>query len=825
MKRFLALVLTAVLLLGCVPGALAAKKDTNTDATALRDSEWTWFYLPSTVPEGLLVDISRPKSIQMYQTVHSGEYGYEEYADSITLEFVSGDEALRDAIQIGETEVGVYEHGQHYGAYDSTKKAPGYYVDLDRIQEPGRAVFHFTCESEHLIYEKDVTLRILSWEEYPLFTTGGTDEKVITLSKGDQMSESQMRQALLNLRTEEIANQIRQGDEEMYNGVSMYPELYDKATGEYVPCGDYAVGANNNTESGAPVDRLFSPWQGYMGYWFKDYGVYEVRADIHMGNIRTEAKATLAVLPYRISCPAAIAPGAVAQVSVTDAEPDSGRTFTLEVTGEGVTLDAEAGTLTADENAENGTGFMMTATPSDGGYPVTLSGVIANGALGGEKFKLIQAEEGLTLPLISDEDGKYQSGQTHTNRYLSTTADDSAAYMIQEIAAYYEMEEFLDREEDALRILKDEISLEGVDVTEDVTEQVNGRPARIVLGMIRPGDEPDYYMGMLGMAINRHLVLFRVFSYCGNGGTTENLPPVTLSDMLGIAEQVAFDPSQATITTADGALTVAAKNGEQALTAGRRIQYTAAFANPDRVNKKAKNDTVEWSVADAETGEAPEGIKIDKNGNLSADAKIAVVKKVLVQASSPIFHTSATAEVTVIPQVKKITVEPAELFFYVGTDTVQTVRAVLDPDTVPPIGITWTPSKKDVLEITAADDGTAQIRALAAGKYNVNVKEPGGKACQLRVSIVEPVTAVTLALKGKAKPGQTVTIAVTLEPKNAGNKGLEWAIDADESVATINDKGQMRIAKEAQAGTEITVTCRALGAPEPVEEKLVVTVE
>ena len=35
----------------------------------------------------------------------------------------------------------------------------------------------------------------------------------------------------------------------------------------------------------------------------------------------------------------------------------------------------------------------------------------------------------------------------------------------------------------------------------------------------------------------------------------------------------------------------------------------------------------------------------------------------------------------------------------------------------------------------------------------------------------------------------------------------------------------MKITKEAQPGTEITVTCRALGAPEPVEEKLVVTVE
>ena len=819
MKRMLVLLLTAALLLGFVPGAMAAK-DTNVDAYNLNDSQWTWFYLPSTVPEELLNGRQSPEGIDMYQTSYSGEYGYNEYADSITVEFVSGDEALRDAIQIAETEVPVYEKDQYTG----TKKGPGYYVDFDRITEPGRAVFHFTCESEHLKYEKDVTLRILSWEEYPLVTRKGAENAVITLGKGDQVSPDRINGALIDVHADEIANAIRQEGEELHAGVSIYPEFYDKETGEYVQCGYYAVGATNNEESGAPIDRLFSPWQGDLGYVFKEYGVYDVRAGVSMGNIRTEATATVAVLPYRVSCPGAIAPGAAAQVSVTDEEPDSGRTFTLEASGEGITLDQEAGTLTADENAENGTRFTVTATPSDGGYPVVMSGVIADGALGGEKFKLVQAYEGFTLPLLSDEDGKYQSGQTHSNRYLSIPADDNAAYKLQQDAVLYEQEEFLDREEDARRALEG-MSMEGIDITEDVTEAVNGRPARIVLGKIHPSDGPEYYIGVLAMAVNRYILQFTAYSYTGNGGAPENLPPVTKNDMLLIAEQVQFDPAQASITSEDGAITVAAKNGEQTLSGGKRIQFTAAFANPDRVNKKAKNDTVEWSVEDAETGEAPESIKIDKNGNLSADAKLAEVKKVLVKASSPIFHTETAAEVTVIPQVKKLTTDPAELFFYVGTDTAQTVRAVLEPDTVPPIGITWTPAKQDVLEITAGEDGTASIRALAAGKFNVAVKEPGGKNCQLKVSVVEPVTAVTLSVKGKSKPGQTVTIAAALEPKNPGNKALEWTTDADESVATINAKGQLKIAKEAQPGTEITVTCRALGAPEPIEEKITVTVE
>ena len=70
-----------------------------------------------------------------------------------------------------------------------------------------------------------------------------------------------------------------------------------------------------------------------------------------------------------------------------------------------------------------------------------------------------------------------------------------------------------------------------------------------------------------------------------------------------------------------------------------------------------------------------------------------------------------------------------------------------------------------------------------------------------------------------------MTVSAALEPKKAGNKNLEWSLDVDETVATINAKGQVKIAKEAAAGTVITVTCKALGAPEPVVSTLAITVE
>ena len=105
---------------------------------------------------------------------------------------------------------------------------------------------------------------------------------------------------------------------------------------------------------------------------------------------------------------------------------------------------------------------------------------------------------------------------------------------------------------------------------------------------------------------------------------------------------------------------------------------------------------------------------------------------------------------------------------------------------------------------------------MAAGKISIDVKEPGGKQAKLAVNVGEPVTALTLTAKGAAKPGGNVTVSAATEPKNPGNKTLEWALNVGEDIAVINDKGQVKISKEAPLGTKITVTCKALGAPEPV---------
>ena len=149
----------------------------------------------------------------------------------------------------------------------------------------------------------------------------------------------------------------------------------------------------------------------------------------------------------------------------------------------------------------------------------------------------------------------------------------------------------------------------------------------------------------------------------------------------------------------------------------------------------------------------------------------------------------------------------------------------MDPETVPAVGLTWSAGRKEIVEIAAADDGTAVITPLKAGKVTVTVRAPGGKSAKLKVSTVDPVTGLELTVKGTPKAGKAVTVSAALEPKNAGNQALEWSLDVGEDVASITGKGQVRIAKTAPAGTVITVTCRALGAPEPIEKTIGITVE
>ena len=812
--RRLALFLAAVMVLGCVSAAQAAKS-TKCTTGSLSGLEEEWYYLPDTVPENYLVTNG---TRAIYLSPENGGDG--EYASSITAEFVSGDEWLKEALTIQETREYIWENEQ-----SKEITVPGYFLDFGKVKAPGQAVFHITAESEKYLLERDCTFRVLSWEEHPLFAVH-EDRKSLVLKKDDVKSGQALMDGYFEDHSGEIAAQAFQLENK--SALDYYASIMDPETDQPLEMDDFFVGATNNTEPKTDVVRVYSPYSAGFSYYFQGYGTWLAKDYVHFGNVRCDLERTVAVLPYSLNGGSAVAPGATVKVEVKDEEENSGRTFTLTLEGEGVTLDEAEGTLTAAEDTATGTGYALTATPSDGGLPVTVYGKVAMGLMSAEAYKAEYMTEGFSVPVPEDET-RFIRGQNGRENFFSVQTENEADpyYIYLDYRVYNALESFAEDEESAAEVLElamNNMEISGPEEVEDETVQIDGHPARLLV-MRAPSSRTDFSVGGIFYVRNNRVLRIRIASTAQNSTTWEDLPRVTMADMEKLAESISYDPSRASITVQDGEITLSAKDDASVVSGGKKLKLTAAFANPDRVNKKAKNDGLEWSVIDVNTREAPENVTVDKNGSLSVGAKLAEVLNLEVRASSAVFHTQASYPVTAIPAAKKLTVDPAELYFYVGTDTPQSLKALPEPETVPPLGITWTASKKDIVEITAGEDGTAEIKPLAAGKITVTAKEPGGKSGKASVSIVEPVTGLELTMKGKAQAGKTVTLTAALEPKKAGNKNLEWSVDVDEAVASITAKGQLKIAKTAEAGTEITVTCKALGAPEPIVKTLKVTVE
>ena len=347
--------------------------------------------------------------------------------------------------------------------------------------------------------------------------------------------------------------------------------------------------------------------------------------------------------------------------------------------------------------------------------------------------------------------------------------------------------------------------------------EIDGHPAALVILNVAMNDGSNVSLGKIYYLRNSMGASVDVYSFMED-------TPVTMDDLKLVASKMGYDETKAPIIQADTVLSISCKGDPVAVTAGKNVQFKSAFANPETVNKKNKNDAVTWSVAKADTGEAVEGVSVDAKGQLKVDKTLSAPVDLRVKVASELFGTSATYNISAMPVVSKVTLDPAELFFYVGTEDSQTVKASLEPATVPPVGLTWTAVKNGIVEITPVEDGVVSIKPLAAGKTDIAVKEPGGKNAKLTVNVVAPVESVELKMNGKPKAGGKVNIAAALAPKNVGNKAVQWSLDVGEEIATINEKGQLTISKTAPSGTKITVTCTALGAPSPVVDAVVIEV-
>lgn len=298
---------------------------------------------------------------------------------------------------------------------------------------------------------------------------------------------------------------------------------------------------------------------------------------------------------------------------------------------------------------------------------------------------------------------------------------------------------------------------------------------------------------------------------------------VDLGDLAFLASHFGYDESEAPMTAADAAVTVTAEGGAASVSAGGKLKFTASFENPNKVNAKLKNNGITWQVTEADTGETPSYAKIS-NGTLSVNKSLDRAVELEVTAVSAYYGTSGTCPITVWPALKGLAADPAELVFYTGSFHPTTLSVTADPAVLTLEGCAFSVSKAGIVEITDNGDGTAAVSPVASGKTDI-VARAGGKTLKIKVLVADPVTAVEITHKGKNVPGGIMDFSGRLTPARPAVPDVLWAVDADESIAVISEKGRLKISKDAPAGTVITVTCTALGAPEPVSAACEITVE
>lgn len=780
LKRIFCFVLCLTLAAGCAGMASAAGKvRKGIEINDLGDITDDWYYVTDTVPDGYL----NQEKISLRIYTNDGTDLDPEDAETCEITFKSGEERLKDALVAEKDENGIW-----YA-----------YVDNNALTVPGKAVFHFVAESPSFLYERDFTINVLDWNEYPLLVVEH-EHPVIDATLGQVIKDEELMAGIGQLNTSEIFNKVLKLKTRSW-----------MSSDYFIPRTNYAI-----EYSGNALERVYagSFLESRYDTAVRDYGDHEIQLTYFKGNIKATFPMTISVRGYNITASRSITQGADISYSVNGTT--EGRSFTWSVEGEGATIDPESGVLTVSNDAPAGTVFTVTAT-ADNGDTVSVREFYAgaDSLFDGVTFSQISAE-GFQVPAPTGISWNMSSNSYYQNEIFTAFGFTEQGIQVV-IDAYYDEPtsalHFAENPEVArAEIQKDLNNYAKVDAdAEQEIIELDGHP----VGLVTFSDTSwgqTYNVGALVYLRNNRDLRLRAYTQVYDGQTAR----VTLNDMKQLAYKLSYDENQAPLSAAKAKFTVSGKDGISMVSAGKNLQMEATFENADLINKKEKNDGIDWSVANAENGEENPAATIARNGQLKIDKSLEAPVNLTVKGVSSIFGTEATFDVYAIPAVSKVMTEPSELFFYVGTENPQTVKAVLDPDTVPLVGITWTAAKEGIIEISEVEDGTVSIKPLAGGRTDVAVKEPGGKNAKLSVSVVDPVESVELTLKGNAKPGGSVTVSAALQPKTAGNKNVEWSLDVGEDVATINEKGQVKISKETVSGTKITVTCKALGAPEPI---------
>ena len=246
---------------------------------------------------------------------------------------------------------------------------------------------------------------------------------------------------------------------------------------------------------------------------------------------------------------------------------------------------------------------------------------------------------------------------------------------------------------------------------------------------------------------------------------------------------------------------------------GQKVKIEAAFADPDKVNTKAKNNGIDWSIATPDGGDASAFASIS-SGTVTIKKLYAAQDLIVTAQSQMVPEKSAFATIHAVPMTEKLSAEADAdtLYLMEGADQAQISVSAGPVDAIPAVAF-----KSSSDKIATVDDNGC-VTAVSAGSATITVTAGDGskKSSTVKLKVLAPVTGIALsAAQDSVAPGKTLKIKTALEPEKPSDKTLTYTIaSADEGLADylkVSKDGTVTVAKGCPAGS-FTVQASANGA-------------
>ncbi len=211
---------------------------------------------------------------------------------------------------------------------------------------------------------------------------------------------------------------------------------------------------------------------------------------------------------------------------------------------------------------------------------------------------------------------------------------------------------------------------------------------------------------------------------------------------------------------------------------GKNVTLKATVTPSDAANKAVTWTSYDKAVATVDAngkvkGVAPGTTTIrakTKDGGFTAKCKVTVKEPVVAVTGVSLNKTKATLE-------KGKTV---------------TLKATVTPSGAANKAVTWTSYDTAIATV----DANGRVKGIAPGTTTIRVKtKDGGFTAKCKVTVKEPVVAVTGVTLNKTKAtvdvGASVTLKATVTPSDAANKAVTWT-SYDTAIATVDANGKVK---------------------------------